>query len=86
MVVDRRDLAADDPQRERHAARLGEQARVARKLVIKELRDRGVEPDRNLLLTAGLRKDLMQMETTQLVWEIRAVEGAEEDRQLVMAG
>jgi hypothetical protein len=48
------------------------------------LHERGVTPDRNLLLTAGLREDLMQLETTQLLWEIHAVEGAEGDRQLVV--
>jgi hypothetical protein len=84
MIVDRRDLAADDPQRDRHAERLGEQARVARKLVIEELHDRGVTPDHNLLLTAGLREELMQLETTQLVWEIQDVSGTAGDRQLVV--
>jgi hypothetical protein len=83
MVVDRLDLA-DDPQRDRHTERLGEQGRVARKLVIEELHDRGVTPDRNLLLTAGLREDLMQLETTQRVWEIHPVAGTEGDRQLVL--
>jgi hypothetical protein len=77
-------VAADDPQRNRHAARLGEQARVARKLVIEELHDRGVRPDHNLLLTAGLHEELMQLETTQLLWEICDVAGTERDRQLVV--
>ena len=87
MIVDRLDLTADDPQRERHAERLGEQGRVARKLVIEALHDRGVEPDPNLvLLTAGLREDLMRLETTQLVWEIHDVVGTAGDRQLVMVG
>jgi hypothetical protein len=85
MVVDRLDLAADDPQRERREAQLGERSRFARKLVIEELKERGIQPDRNLLLTAGLREDLMQLETTQLLWEIRDVEGTAGDRQLVMA-
>jgi len=84
MIVDRLDLAADDPQRDRRAERLGEQARVARKLVIEELKDRGVTPEHNLLLTAGLREDLMQLETTQLVWEIHDVAGTAGDRQLVV--
>ena len=44
MIVDRRDLAADDPQRERHAARLAEQAREAPKLVMDMLEQWGVTP------------------------------------------
>jgi hypothetical protein len=86
MIVDRRDLAADDPQHDRHAERLGEQGRVARKLVIEELHDRVVTPEHNLLLTAGLREELMQLETTQRVWEIHDAEGTERDRQLVVVG
>jgi hypothetical protein len=85
MIVDRYDLAADAPQRDRRAERLGEQARVARKLVIEDLHDRGVTPDPNLvLLTAGLREELMQLETTHLLWEIHAVAGTTGDRQLVV--
>jgi hypothetical protein len=74
MVVHRRYLTADDSQRERQEAQLGERSRVVRKLVVEELKDRGTQPDHNLLLTAGLRKDLRQLETTQLLWEIRDVE------------
>jgi hypothetical protein len=84
MVVDRLGLAADDPQRERQEAQLGERSRFARKLVIEELKERGMQPDHNLLLTAGLREDLMQLETTQLLREIRDVEGVEGEREIVV--
>lgn len=84
LIVDRRDLAADDPRQDRHAARLGEQGRVARKLVMKEFSDRGITPDHNLLLTAGLHEDLARLETTQLLWEIQDVAEPQGDRQLVI--
>jgi hypothetical protein len=84
MIVDRRELATDDPQRERHTLRLGEQGRVAWKLVIEAVQQRDVTPDRNVLLTVGLREELMQLETTQLLWGIQDVTGTVGDRQLVI--
>ena len=85
MVVDRRDQAADDPQRERQEAQLRERSRFARKLVVEALEDLGIQPDRNLLLTAGLREELMQLETEQLLWEIVVSgEGEAEERRIVL--
>lgn len=84
MVVDRLDLAADDPQRERQEAQLGEQSRVVRKLVVEAVQERGIQPDRNRLLTAGLWEELMQMETTQLLWDVHDVEGAEREIVVVV--
>ncbi|HEX6292941.1 MAG TPA: hypothetical protein VFZ66_27405 [Herpetosiphonaceae bacterium] len=83
MLVDRLELPADDPQRERHAERHREQGREARAIVMRTLHDWGVPPDLNLLLTAGLREDLTRLETTQLLWEVGAAPGMDGDRQLV---
>ena len=86
MVVDRLDLAAEDPQRERREAQFGERSRFARKLVIEALKERGIQPDRNLLLTAGLREELIQLETTQILWEIHDGEEVEGERGIVVVG
>jgi hypothetical protein len=86
MPIDRIDLAVDDPQREHDEEALRHRARVARKLVSEELEGRGIRPDHNLvLLTAGLREELDQLETTQLLWEIIVSgEGPDAERQLVL--
>lgn len=45
-------------------------------LVIDALKQYDLTPDRNVLLTAGLREELMQLETEQLLWEI-VIDGEE---------
>lgn len=73
-----------DPQRERQEAQLRERLWFAWKLVVKELKERGIQPDHNLWLTAGLWEDRMQLETTQLLWEARDMEGAKGAREIMM--
>lgn len=70
MPVDTVCISLDEPQGARHIQRLRERSRAARTLVYRELRARNVRPDHNLLLTAGLREELMQLETEQLLWEV----------------
>lgn len=70
MPVDTISVALDNPQQERHIKRLRERSRMARTLIYQALGARDVRPDHNLLLTAGLREELMQLETEQLLWEI----------------
>jgi hypothetical protein len=45
-------------------------ALTTRALVIAALKDHNLTPDRNVLLTPGLREELMQLKTEQLLWEI----------------
>lgn len=81
MPVDTICVALNDPQWKRHIERLRERSRAARTLVYQALRVRKVRPDHTLLLTAGLRKELMQLHTEQLLWEIVVSgEGAAERR------
>jgi hypothetical protein len=70
MPVDTISVALNDPQGARHITRLREQSRAARTLVYQALGARNVRPDHNLLLTVGLREELMQLHTEQLLWEI----------------
>lgn len=85
MPVDTIRVALDDLQRERHIQRLRERSRAARTLIYQELAARDIRPDHNLLLTAGLREELMQLETEQLLWKIVVTgDGAAGERQLVV--
>jgi hypothetical protein len=79
-------LAADTSIQERQVAEVRRRARFARKLVIGALRERGVEPDPNLvLLTEGLREELMQLMTEQLCWKIVVSgSGLGAERQIVV--
>jgi hypothetical protein len=84
MPVDTISVALDDPQGAHRITQLREQSRAARTLVYGELTARNVRPDHNLLLTAGLREELMQLETEQLLWEIVVRgEGAAVERRVV---
>lgn len=65
--------------------RLRERSRTARRLIYAELAARDIRPDHNLLLTAGLREELLQRETEQLLWAIvEHGEGDAVERQLVV--
>lgn len=75
LLVDAITLALDDPTVERQIRQLQERSRYARMLVIDAMKQHDLTPDRNLLLTAGLREELMQLETEQLLWEV-VVSGA----------
>lgn len=70
LLVDSIILGRDDPSLERQIAQLHERSRYARMLVIDVLKQHDLTPDRNVLLTAGLREELMQLETEQLLWEV----------------
>lgn len=84
MPVDTISVALNDAQREHQIAQLREHARAARTLIYAELTARNIQADHNLLLTVGLREELMQLETEQLLWEIVVSgDGAEAERQLV---
>lgn len=84
LPVDTISVALDDPQGACHITRLREQSRVARTLVYQALGTRHVRPDHNLLLTAGLRDELMQIHTEQLLWEmVISGEGATAERRVV---
>lgn len=76
MPVDSLTLALDDPSVERQIAQFQERSRYARMLVIDALKQYDLTPDRNVLLTAGLREELMHLETEQLLWEI-VIDGEE---------
>ncbi|HEX6292908.1 MAG TPA: hypothetical protein VFZ66_27240 [Herpetosiphonaceae bacterium] len=52
--------------------------------VMQTLEQWGVPPELNLLLTAGLREDLAQLETRQLLREVQDGAGMVGDRQLVL--
>jgi hypothetical protein len=81
MPVDSLTVALNDPSVERQITQLHERSRVARTLVIDALRDHGLTPDHNVLLTAGLREELMRLHSEQLLWEIVVSgEGAAERR------
>lgn len=85
MPVDTISVAVDDPQQAYQITRLRERSRAARRLVYAELAARHIRPDHNLLLTAGLREELLQLETEQLLWEIvEHGEGDAVERQLVV--
>ncbi|HEY0768784.1 MAG TPA: hypothetical protein VGD31_00435 [Sphingobacteriaceae bacterium] len=70
MPVDTICIATDHPERERQIAQLRERSRVARRMVYAELTRHNIQADHNLLLTVGLREELMQLPTEQLLWEI----------------
>jgi hypothetical protein len=80
IPVDAITYVQDDPNGKRREEALRGRSRYARKLIIAALNNLGIIPDRNLLLTAGLRGDLAHLQTEQLVWEI-IVEG--EERRIV---
>jgi hypothetical protein len=82
MPVDSITLALNDPSMERQITQLRERSRAARELVIGALKDHQLAPDHNVLLTAGLREELMQLETEQLLWEI-VVSGEGAERRVV---
>lgn len=84
MPVDSLTRVLDDPSLEHQTAQLQERSRYARMLVIDALKQHDLTPDHNLLLTAGLREELMQLETEQLLWEIVVSgEGAASERRVV---
>lgn len=84
LPVDTISVALDDPQLAQHITRLREQSRAARRLVYEALGAREVRPDHNLLLTAGLREELMHLETEQLLWEVVVSgEGVAAERRVV---
>lgn len=84
MPVDTISVVLGDPQGARHITQLREQSRVARTLIYGSLAARNVRSDHNLLLTAGLREELMQLETEQLLWEIVvSEEGSAAERRVV---
>ena len=80
IPVDAITYALDDPHGERREDALRVRSCVARRLIIDALNKLGITPDRNLLLTAGLREDLAQLQTEQLLWEII---GDGEERRIV---
>lgn len=85
MPVDTISFNLDDPHHEQRIERLREQSRFARTLVFEELRAYGIRADHNLLLTAGLREELMQLQTEQLLWTIViSRKGATAERQIVV--
>lgn len=78
-------LRVEIPQQEYQIARLRERSRAARTLVYAESTARDIRADHNLLLTAGLREELLQLETEQLLWEIVVCgAGVAAERQLVV--
>jgi hypothetical protein len=84
MPVDTICISLNDPQCARHIERLRERSRAARTLIYQELAARDIQPDHNLLLTAGLREDLMRLETEQLLWEVVVSgKGAAVERRVV---
>lgn len=70
LLVDAITLAPDDPSVEHQITQLHERSRVARTLVYGALSARAIQADHNVLLTAGVREELMQLQTEQLLWEI----------------
>lgn len=77
-------MPIDNPSVERQIIQLHERSHVARTLVIDALKDHHLAPDHNLLLTAGLREELMRLHTEQLLWEIVVSgEGAAAERRVV---
>lgn len=85
MPVDMISVEVDDAKQAYQIARLRERSRTARTLVYAELALRDIQPDHNLLLTAGLREELLQLETEQLLWEIVVCgSDAAAERQLVV--
>lgn len=84
MPVDTICVALDDSEGARHIEQLRGRSRAARTLVYGALAAHEVRPDHNLLLTAGLREELMQLQTEQLLWEIVVSgEGAAAERRVV---
>lgn len=84
LLVDAITIASGDPRVEPRITQLQERSRYARTLVYGELTARHIQADHNLLLTAGLRDELMQLQTEQLLWEIVVSgEGATAERQVV---
>lgn len=84
MPVDSITRTLDDPTLERQIAQLQERSRYARMLMIDTLKQHDLTPDRNVLLTAGLREELMELQTEQLLWEIVVSgEGAAKERRVV---
>lgn len=70
LRVDSITVTREDQSLEHQVTRLHERSRAARTLVIDVLKDHNLTPDRNVLLTAGLREELMHLETEQLLWEM----------------